>query len=447
MEERWGFLVPWCDALNKRLDYNHLEYEDDPHGPQRRRLVVTLPMRKFCSDEETFRMKFQKVREGLQLLSAVANVDHSAWKYLLSKYCGVDIGKAGEEKFEEEIPARFLLLLDLEERQKGGNEEQFDADLVEFCGITQRKIQSEEFIKDLQKIAALDERIKVDKPGVEVEIPVRVLYRARQPFTASGDRPVEELVNAARAEKVIKTEWDAYSKENVEFGSLRCTFVLEPMIADFNNFPIGTEMVETLSALLHENVRFSRVTLNLRIDHKLEADEVLTRKTFGQLVTSIFGNERRSPEIRTAAQFEALCSAMVANHTTKRLYMSLWLDPVKTRICAFKWKWLAYALFSNRARESSVLESLKLTPMGSMSVDDMEAVKAVLAAEHPEEELCGTARGKDPKLGFLVVLKNKLCRLKFQPQLLFEPLVMMDRASGSMQCRLGMGDALFDAVT
>ncbi|OWZ21362.1 hypothetical protein PHMEG_0004102 [Phytophthora megakarya] len=364
MEERWGFLVPWCDALNKRFDCNHFEFEDDPHGSRKRRLIVTLPMRKLCSDEEDFRMKFQKVREGLQLLSAVAHVDQKAWKFLLTKYCGVYLGQKGDVKYEEELSANFLLLVDLEEREKDENEEQFDSDLVEFCGIAQRKIQSEEFIKDLQKIAVLDERLKVDKPGVEVEIPVRVLYRAIQPFTTNGYRPVEDLVKAARAEKVIKTEWDAYSKEKVEFGSLRCTFVLEPMIADFNNFPIGTEMVETLSALLHENVRFSRVTLNLRIDPKLEADEVLTRKTFGQLVTSIFGNERRSPEIRNRNG------------------------------SALRWKWLAYALFSKNARESSALEALKLIPMGSMTAADMEAVKAVVAAEHPEEEMYGTARGK-----------------------------------------------------
>lgn len=75
LELRWGFLIPWCNTLSKRFDYNNVEFEDVPSDMQKRRLQVTLPMRKFCSDEETFRTKFHQVRETLLLLSAVAHVD------------------------------------------------------------------------------------------------------------------------------------------------------------------------------------------------------------------------------------------------------------------------------------------------------------------------------------------------------------------------------------
>ncbi|ETO82892.1 hypothetical protein F444_03015 [Phytophthora nicotianae P1976] len=145
MEERWGFLTPWSAALNKRLQYNHLEFEEGVRDVQKRRLVVTLPMRKFCSDEEEFRLKFQQVREALMLLSAVAHVDQSGWKYLLSKHCGVSLGKEGGEKLEEEIPARFLVLMDLEEGKRGENAD-VDSDIVDFCCIRQQKLKVKIFL-------------------------------------------------------------------------------------------------------------------------------------------------------------------------------------------------------------------------------------------------------------------------------------------------------------
>ncbi|POM76315.1 Hypothetical protein PHPALM_6457 [Phytophthora palmivora] len=440
MMEKWDFLTPWCIVLNKRIDYNHLEFDDSPHGRQHRCLVVTLPMRKFCSDERNFRMKFHQVREALMLLSAVAHVDEPAWKYLLSKHCGVNLGKEGGEKFEQEISAKFVLILDLEERQKTESGELVDSDLVEFCGGGQRKVQSGDFQNALQKIAALDNTLKAGKPVVEVEIPVRVLYRARQPFSAIGDRPVEELLKAARAERVIKAEWEASrqcKKEKIKSRSFRCTFVLKPMIADFSNFPVRVDMVNTLSTLVEEKVCFSRVTLYIRFDSKLRADELLTKKVFGQLVTSVFGCKHPCDDLSnthltttytpaqigtlvlycdpslSVEQFEALCSAMVVSQSVKRLCLSLWLDPTDTISSTTKWKWLAYALFSKRAQESSGLELLSLTSIGSMSVADIEAFRSVLTSEHPEEEILGSARGR---VGEINAVLRKEARIKYNTE-------------------------------
>ncbi|KAG7378876.1 hypothetical protein PHYPSEUDO_009412 [Phytophthora pseudosyringae] len=440
MEETWHFLMPWCEALNKRLDYTQLEFEAGPRDVQKRRLAVTLPMRKFCCDEESFRTKFQQVREALQLLSAVAHVDQTAWKTLLSTHCSVDLGKEGGEKFEEQIPARFLLIMDLEERQRDENREAFDSDLVQLCGVRQRETQSEAFLAAIETIAGLDGTLRDDKPGVDVAIPVRVMYRARQLFSTIGDRPVVELIKSARAERVIKTEWDAYKRssktQNVEPGFLRCTFVLEPAIADFSNLSVRAELTETLSTLVTKNVWFSRVTLYLRIDSTLKSDRLLAKKSFGQLVTIVFDSTRRSPVFSntkywselhergplqlgtvvlycdpslTSSEFEALCSAMVASQTTKRLSLSLWLDPKDANNSATRWKWLAYALFSKQARASSALESLTLSSIGSMSIADMEAFATVLTAEHPEEELSGTSRGQVDERKAMLKHEARVC--------------------------------------
>ncbi|KAF1786285.1 Leucine-rich repeat domain, L domain-like [Phytophthora cactorum] len=355
MEERWGFLTPWCDALNKRLHYNPIEFEEDPRDVQKRRLMVTLPMRKLCSNEEDYRSKFQQVREALMLLSAVAHADQNGWKYLLMKYCEVDLGKAGGEKYEEEIPARFLLVLDLEERRSGESEEGVDSDIVEFCCVQQRETQSESFRVALEKITTLASSLRGDKLGMEVMIPVRVLYQARQPFS--------------------------------------------PMIADFANLAVHADMIETLSALVSDNVWFSRVTLYLRLDPKLKADQLLAKNKFGQLVSSVFDSTRRSPQLAstkycsegvslqlgtvvvycynslTSLEFEALCSAMVTNQTTKRLSLSLWLDP--------------------KDASSSALDGNGWP---------------VVMSEHPEEELFGTSCGQINGRNAIFIQGATMCR-------------------------------------
>ncbi|KAK1942582.1 hypothetical protein P3T76_006081 [Phytophthora citrophthora] len=427
----WSFLHPWCDALKRRIEYNHSQYGDGQRGVQKRQLVVTLPMRKFCSDEEVFHAKFKQAREALALLSAVASVDQSAWKYLLSRHCGVNLGKEGGEKYEEVIPARFLAVLDVDETGKEG----FESDLVEFCGVSQWKDQSEAFRADLEKIAGLGGNSQTINKQEEVRIPIRVLYRARQLFSKIGDRPVDDLVKIARAEETIKAQWETYRQNMVvEPRLLQCFFVLEPMIANFNNYGVNRGMSEIVHTLVSDNVWFSHLTLSLKLDSELKADEHLAIKSVGQLVTSVFDSSRRSStdsntqyysainqslfQIDTVAvycdtslpswTFEALLSTMVASQTTERLHLSLWVySNVGNIPTATIWKWVAYALFSKRAR--STLKSLVLTSIGSMTVADIEAFTAVMTSEHPENELFGLFSDQGTECYAVLQPKPRIC--------------------------------------
>ncbi|KAG1687830.1 hypothetical protein DVH05_004561 [Phytophthora capsici] len=426
-EAIWRFLQRWCNTLKQRIDYNHVAYGDGPCAVQKRQLVVSLPMRKFCSDDEDFRSKFQQSREALALLSAVAHVDQKAWKYLLSRYCGVNLGKVGGEKYEEEIPARFLLVLGVD----GEGIEK--SDLVAFCGISQWENQSEAFREDLEKIAAVG-NFKTRGKYEEIRIPIRVLFRARQPFSEMGDRPVDDLVKIARAEGVIKAQWEKYKQNLVEPHRLQYTFVLEPMIANFCNYSINPGMTEILQTLVSDNVWFSHLSLSLQLNSELKADDHLAIQSVGQLVTSVFGSTRRcsadsntqyfskigrSPcQVDTVAvycdtslslwTFEALLSAMVASQTTKRLCLNLWVySNVGMIATATIWKWIAYALFSKRAR--STLESLVLTSIGSMTVADIEAFTAVMTSEYPENDLFGTC-GQGAEKNYAILRSNtRIC--------------------------------------
>ncbi|ETL94889.1 hypothetical protein L917_07233, partial [Phytophthora nicotianae] len=77
---------------------------------------------------------------------------------------------------------------------------------------------------------------------------------------------------------------------------LRCTFVLEPMIASFHGTNVTPELAETIQALVRDNTWFSNVSLWF-MNCQPEENEYTSRTTTGQLVSSIFGNTRRSHKL------------------------------------------------------------------------------------------------------------------------------------------------------
>ncbi|EGZ08120.1 hypothetical protein PHYSODRAFT_288802 [Phytophthora sojae] len=196
------------------------------------------------------------------------------------------------------------------------------------------------------------------------------------------------------------------------------------MEAEFSQIA-SSAMAELLGALMTNNARFSHLCLQMRMDYELEGDKPAAKKLFATHITQVFDNVRRPcaepsytfdvdavgediPRLQLGAvhldcrgcpnsRFEAFCSAMVVNQTTTKLSIKLKMkpkfgaaNPVRTR---HRWKWIAYAFFSKRARACSTLKSLALMRIGSMSVVDMEGFTAVVKSDHPDEELFDRPRG------------------------------------------------------
>ncbi|EGZ08239.1 hypothetical protein PHYSODRAFT_306245 [Phytophthora sojae] len=166
------------------------------------------------------------------------------------------------------------------------------------------------------------------------------------------------------------------------------------------------------------------VPVHFSLIDSLREDAFAATLKFGRLMWCIFDNERRprqraytgyhvdtpssdtSPpqtlgsvdlhcDFNTSSTFEAMCSAicsaMVTNQSTKKLcmYISMPADRINNAECVRKWKWLTYAFFSNRARQSSALESLVLAFHDSLAVEYAEAFASILTSDHPDEDLCG----------------------------------------------------------
>ncbi|KAF1772961.1 hypothetical protein GQ600_5838 [Phytophthora cactorum] len=124
----------------------------------------------------------------------------------------------------------------------------------------------------MAKIAALDKRIQPDWRGIDIEIPVQVF------FSTDRLKPMEvsakELLDYGEAERIIRDEWRQYVErpENqlVARGSLRCTFVLEPVVVDFLGMTMDSRMIKTISNLMQNNICFSQVKrLRLELHEEL----------------------------------------------------------------------------------------------------------------------------------------------------------------------------------
>ncbi|KAF4028385.1 hypothetical protein GN244_ATG19942 [Phytophthora infestans] len=433
LKRRWDFLKPWCQVLQHRISYVWPR-EEDVWVFQRRRLDVYLPTRHdvtqsfweepepLYSNNQDFQSCFMKVREALALLAAVAHVDQAGWRYLLAEHCDVDLGTEGQEAFEVHLPADFVLYFLRDEKKYP---ESLKNDIVKFCGVHQREHASSAYLKALKRIASLDKHLASNKPGVDIKIPVRVHFSMTHPASyESLCEDFEPLKQIHCAEKRLQQEWQKYErsrkKRDVEPCNLRCTFVLEPMIASFNDTKITPDLAETMQTLGQDNTWFANVSLWF-MNRGLEENEYTSRKAIGQLMSSIFGDTRRSHELASSrycreaddlplplqfgsillecdgsinpTNFEAMGSALVVNQSTRKFEMLLEMDPDDPTTSRHWWRWLAYALFSKRARACSALESLALSQIGGMSVSDVEAFSAILTSKHPEEELFGLSRG------------------------------------------------------
>ncbi|KAE9222508.1 hypothetical protein PF002_g15253 [Phytophthora fragariae] len=248
---------------------------------------------------------FDKVREALALLAAVAHVDQLAWKYLLQNHCYVELGGGGEGNFPlEDIPVRFILIILEKQGQSKAYPVSLEGDLVHLCGVRQRTHTSRDYQVALEKIAALDKNLKSGKPGVDVKIPVRMWFH----IDSAKEMSSESLEMIQRAEEINRLHWAKYEQSSnfheVAAGSIRCTFVLEPLMADFNDHLITREVVEEVELMVRENVWFSQLSLWLTVDHEPRVDEPISATIFGKLLARVFDSNRRSYELANTKYHE-----------------------------------------------------------------------------------------------------------------------------------------------
>ncbi|EGZ23602.1 hypothetical protein PHYSODRAFT_295929 [Phytophthora sojae] len=418
MEQRWGFLNPWCQALAHKVQYTRFRCEGsgregEPVWESKgRQLQVAVGSQRHAQDAY-IPSELVRVREALALLAAVAHVDHEAWKYLLHAHCKLNWWRDGEENLPERLPARFVLKLP---------QETVADDLARFFGVDHREQPSGAYVEAMKRVAAFDHRLQPTSPGVDIEVPIRVAYGvAEEKLAAAGhpDQLIKGMRKMPRTERNIRQEWDRLHTTDVESGSIRCTFVLEPMVMDIQESGSVAKTAGMMERYVLNNFWFSLVSVKAKLAS--ESGEPDTLIAFRQLMIALFDGARRDPALahtryhgiaaqRSQLQLgklvlhadgaldpletEALFSSLVLNQTAQRLTAWVYLMSNEQDRTNIWWKWLAYGCFSKRARTHSALRSLELNDIGSLSLADVEAFLAILDSEGPEEVLYGFPHGQ-----------------------------------------------------
>ncbi|OWZ12117.1 hypothetical protein PHMEG_00014768 [Phytophthora megakarya] len=425
MEERWDFMASWCQVLQQHFDTTPYHMTDEfvwEEGPQV--FSVIFPRRRQFGyeekdmDEPTFRREFHAVQEALALLVAVEHADHEVYEYLLLKGCS--LWEKGWIRTGIPIATRFLVTLDVEGRKIDGMNEY---DLVRLCGTHLQLNPSDEYLRTLRQIALLDENLAADAAGVCIEIPVKLRFTNDEKLVESHfaeEEYADLLRDVTRAEKQIQAQWDAYSanseNEPLATGELRCCFTLEPAAVSF--IILSPEMAEMVGNQMANNVWFSALALTFPIPHQDANTELESRTSFGLLLRRLFDSTRRNSDsahirynfqdsnpspvevltVRCApwmpnSDFELMCSAMVVTQITKKLSLGLEIISSDEQNREYWWQWLAYSLFSRRARSCSSLGTLIFSFLDGLSTNEVSAFNSILESEHPEEMLFGSPRG------------------------------------------------------
>ncbi|KAG2995612.1 hypothetical protein PC119_g18023 [Phytophthora cactorum] len=127
-----------------------------------------------------------------------------------------------------------------------------------------------------------------DGKALDVQVPVRVYLTTN--VEINSEDPVKQLEAVGRAEQILREDWRLYKLRNeqheVPSGSIRCTSVLEPMVADFTDFQISSEFAEVMDKLMQSNVRFNRIqALDMDLHSKIAADGRVSKLALGELVS------------------------------------------------------------------------------------------------------------------------------------------------------------------
>jgi hypothetical protein len=412
----WGFLRPWCHDASGWLRYVKGPLEVAP-GQSFRGVQVQL------SDGDGEKAGRQALREALGLLAAVAHVDNAAWRKLLVQDAYLDVGRQ-EEAFEGELMPRFQLAL-------VGDGPDDDGKLLtgvsEFCGTQQHTGRSAAYKEAMARIAALGG--KSCTGSTEIEIPITLQLGPW--LTSSSDGMLAYLRRVQEMVRTLRMQWQQFFDQ--EQAPFSVAFVLESITADLRDVSISADVAELVTSLARDGIRMSGLALRHELHRDLlsNGNKLEARKVVGQLLFGLFGGAKKTerpagnewefeatsmtgslasayghPDQLTleAAHFdcdamqswvfERLCSAMSVNQTTTHLSLGLELedgddsDAVDWGLCRWRWQWIIFACFSEKARLHSRLKSLALHN-AVITTRAVEAMAAVLAAEGPEETLLG----------------------------------------------------------
>ncbi|TYZ61115.1 hypothetical protein PybrP1_005091 [[Pythium] brassicae (nom. inval.)] len=436
-DERWAAVLPWCKFARGRL-----EVEERPVRADRSLLrapwwlLVTLPKTRRGAGAA----HIPRLREALELLALVAHADDAAWRRLLRDQCGVFFDAHERVQQRQRLAPRFLFVLDDHTRETVMWPATVCGKLFFRLGAG---VASQDFLDARQHV--LD---AVVGPGAGLwsapPVPFCLYFapRAMDPtaFTTylhSVLRVVHALLAhqtgagaPAAARKHVLSDRaggvdgdDACSDPD---GGTVHPFELEAIQLNLSEFEITEAAARVLAEIFGLGVRVACLQLPLKASDFID-DDACPRQALAACLNAAVGGRATyfdepdespdAPDMPRAGRttprayavealvvndgsvddrrFAALCSALVEATCVHELTLESVFLHDSARARSVKWKWLAYALFSQESRSSVrklVISDASLLP------EDVAAVASVLSAAYPAKELLDPLWSLDDQL-------------------------------------------------
>ncbi|EGZ29161.1 hypothetical protein PHYSODRAFT_294442 [Phytophthora sojae] len=154
--------------------------------------------------------------------------------------------------------------------------------------------------------------------------------------------------------------------------------------------PVESEMAEVAQHAVENNVWFSRISLALRFDSQDIRSGWGARSSFGKLMRSLFDSTRRT--LDDANTFYRLQTGSESLYQLGKIYVESDDEELE------RWgvKAMLSSLVRTQTRELKLMleqDPIDQNAVGRLSVEDIQGFIAVIASDHPEEELFSSHRG------------------------------------------------------
>ncbi|RLN32633.1 hypothetical protein BBJ28_00000416 [Nothophytophthora sp. Chile5] len=376
---RWAFLYPWCQALRGKL---HLEGRMAEHSArwEYHCVAVRLPNTLHEADIESL----CRIHEALDLLARVALVDNAVYRVLLVQQCRVPMHE-DDQPLDSAFPPRFRFVFNEKYLEEGALS---PAPLCRryFINASSQR-ESEAYLEARSVLQHLESSLCRGEAGSGD----RILFGLQFELVALPNDVLETHL------RDLSTMLDAVQASQARALATPGAFLpleMDAIRLDVGNLSASRSLTRRLTNMLNPRLPFSLFAFSLK--QTAAEKRVDMRDSVGRFLRTVLCREET--DLTPAAQsgietlsvgclgcdkwrFAALCSAISAASVSKNLrFYGVFLSSDTPELRAWKWQWLAYALFSKASLSSIASVFISAAPL---TARDVAAIATVLATNSP----------------------------------------------------------------
>ncbi|RLN98211.1 hypothetical protein BBJ28_00000003 [Nothophytophthora sp. Chile5] len=374
---RWAFLYPWCQALRGKL---HLEGRMAEHSARWEYHCVAVRLPNTLHEANI--KALCRIHEALDLLARVAIVDNAAYRVLLVQQCRVPMHD-DDQSLDSEFPPRFRFVFNEKYLEDGALS---PAPLCRryFINASSQR-ESEAYLEARSALQQLESSLCRREAGFADRIPFSLQFE----LVALPNDVLETHL------RDLSTMLDAVQASQARALATPGAFLpleMDAIRLDVGNLNTSRSLTRRLTNMLNSRLPFSLFAFSLK--QAAAKKRVDMRDNVGCFLRAVLCRVDLTPVAQSGIEtlsvgclgcdkwrFAALCSAISAASVSKNLRLyGVFLSSDTPELRAWKWQWLAYALFSKASLSSIASVFISAAPL---TARDVAAIAAVLATNSP----------------------------------------------------------------